>query len=204
MTANCAGGHATDRHVPARARVIGAMRFAVTIVAAGLVAMSLAVAGCGSADDRGGSQRAVVRSADSSWVPGQISMAELAAFQTISGPALALAQERAQQRKRELALLEARRIAARKKAREDAQRKYREALRRAREKYRLALKKAAEERKKALEKQARLKREYDRKRREAEEKRKVKPGEECADPSVRSRYRCSTGKTPLPETAPKR
>lgn len=176
------------------------MRSFATIVAAGLVATSLAVAGCGSDDDRGGSQRPIVRSVDSSWIPGQISMAELAAFQTVSGPALALAQERAQQRKRELALLEARRIAARKKAREDAQRKYQEALRRAREKYRLALKKAAEERRRKLAELAKRKAEIEKRRRAIEEKLKVPPGEECSDPRLRTRYRCSTGRLPVKPT----
>ena len=175
-----------------------AMRFATHTAVAGLLALSLAAAGCGGAgEDGAGSHRPVVRSVDSSWIPGQISMAELAAFQTISGPALALAQERAQQRKRELALLEARRIAARKKARDDAKRKYQEALRRAREKYRLALKKAAEERRRKLAQLAKEKARIERLRRAAEEKRKVVPGEECRDPTNRRRYKCSVGKLPI-------
>ena len=174
-----------------------AMRFPTTLVVAGLLALSFAVAGCGAGEAGGeGSHRPVVRSVDSSWVPGQISMAELAAFQTISGPALALAQERAQERKRELALLEARRIAARKKAQEDAKRKYREALRRAREKYRLALKKAAEERRRKLAELRRKKAEIERRRRAIEEKLKVQPGEECRDPQLRRRYKCSVGRLP--------
>lgn len=171
------------------------MRFlGITSVA---VLAALAVAGCGAAEQTGGGQRPIIRSADSSWIPGQISMAELAAFQTISGPALKLAQERAQLRKRELALLEARRIAARKKARDDAKRKYQEALRRAREKYRLALKKAAEERRRKLAELARKKAEIERKRREIEEKLKVRPGEECNDPAQRARYKCRTGRLPV-------
>jgi hypothetical protein len=130
-------------------------------------------------------------------------MAELAAFQAVGGPAFKLAQERAQQRKRELALLEARRLAARKKARDDARRKYEEALRRAREKYRLALKKAAEERRRALERLAREKARIERLKRENERRRRVAPGEECQDPQTRQRYRCSLGHLPS-QPAPRR
>jgi len=171
----------------------------ITLSAVLLALAAPVAAGCGSgAEDAGaeGERRPVIRSTDSSWIPGQISMAELAAFQTISGPALKFAQERAQQRKRELALLEARRIAARKKARDDARRKYQEALRLAREKYRLALKRAARQRALALARQRRLKAKYDRMRREMEEKLKVPPGEECRDPRLRARYKCSTGRLP--------
>jgi hypothetical protein len=174
------------------------MRSLAIATVAALCALAVGAAGCGSGKDRTAAQRPVVRSVDSSWIPGQISMAELAAFQTISGPALKFAQERAQQRKRELALLEAQRIAARKKARDDARRKYQEALRRAREKYRLALKKAAEERRRKLAELRRKKAEIERRRRELEEKLKVRPGEECQDAQARRRYRCSTGRLPVP------
>jgi hypothetical protein len=167
-----------------------------------LAVLAVGVSACGSGPVEATAQRPVIRSTDSSWVTGQISMAELAAFQTISGPALKLAQERAQERKRELALLEARRIAARKRAQEEARRKYREALRRAREKYRLALKKAAEERRRRLAELRRKKAELERRRRELEEKLKVPVGEECRDPAQRRRYRCSTGRLPVPATQP--
>ena len=163
---------------------------------AALVLGSLALGGCGAADAPVASQRAVIRSVDSSWLPGQMSLAELEAFQAIAGPALRLARERAEQRKSALALLEARRIAARKKARDDARRRYQEALRRAREKYRLALKKAAEERRRKLAELAKKKAEIERRRRELEEKLKVLPGEECRDPRVRKTYRCRTGRLP--------
>ena len=170
-------------------------RFAIGLLLLALLVATAAGCGGGAASGDEG-HRPVIRSSDSSWVPGQLSLAELAAFQTISGPAFRLAQERAQQRKRELALLEARRIAARKKAREDAKRKYQEALRRAREKYRLALKKAAEERRRALARLAKEKERIARLRREAERRRRVVPGEECQDPDQRRRYRCSVGRLP--------
>lgn len=176
-------------------------------LASGLVLLALVpvlAAGCGGGSASGDEgNRPVIRSKDSSWIPGQISMAELAAFQSISGPAWALGQERAQRRKRELALLEARRIAARKKAREDAQRKYREALRRAREKYRAALRKAAIERARQLRRIAREKARIERLRREAERRRRVVPGEECRDPALRRVYRCSVGRLPS-QPAPRR
>lgn len=175
-----------------------AMRSVTLTMVVALFALAIGIAGCGGGEEGSAYQRPVVRSLDSSWVPGQISMAELAAYQTISQPALEAAKARAQQRRRELALLEARRIAARKKAREDARRRYLEALRRAREKHRLALKRAAEARRRALERLRREKERIARLRREAEEKRKVLPGEECRDPRLRQRYHCSTGKTPLP------
>ena len=169
-----------------------------------LLATPALAAGCGGTAEGGDEgHRSQIRSHDSSWVPGQISMAELAAFQAVGGPAYRLAEERAQQRKRELALLEARRIAARKKARDDAKRKYEEALRRAREKYRLALKKAAIERARQLRKIAREKARIERLRREAERRRRVAPGEECQDPAQRRRYRCSLGHLPA-APAPRR
>ncbi|HVE68927.1 MAG TPA: hypothetical protein VNB64_10140 [Solirubrobacteraceae bacterium] len=177
-------------------------RFAIGLL---LLAAPALTAGCGGEAASGGEgNRPIIRSSDSSWIPGQISMAELAAFQSISGPAWALGQERAQRRKRELALLEAQRIAARKKAQEDAKRKYQEALRRAREKYRLALKKAAEERRRALEKLARERARIERLRREAERRRRVVPGEECQDPVQRRTYRCSVGRLPSSGPAPRR
>jgi hypothetical protein len=180
----------------------GTLRAAGVVAAAALAAAALG--GCG-ADQAAvaGSSHPVIRSLDSSWVPGQLSLAQLAAYQAISEPALRLAQERFQQRKRELALLEARKIAKRKHDQEEARRKYREALRRARLAYQAALRKAARERARQLARLKRLRAERDRKLRELERKRRVAPGEECRDPQTRQRFHCSTGHLPLPPTPKK-
>jgi hypothetical protein len=180
----------------------GALRAVGLVAVAALVAAGLG--GCG-ADQAAvaGSNHPVIRSLDSSWVPGQLSLAQLAAYQAISEPALRLAQERFQQRKRELALLEARKIAKRKHDQEEARRKYREALRRARLAYQAALRKAARERAHQLALLAAQKREIERKRRENERKRRVAPGEECRDPQLRQYFHCSTGHLPLPPTPKK-
>jgi DNA repair exonuclease SbcCD ATPase subunit len=171
---------------------------AVTIGLAVLGCVAV-LAGCGGTETaKLGSAQPVIRSLDSSWIPGQLSLSQLAAYQAISEPALKLAAERVQQRKRELALLEAQRIAAQKKARDDARRKYLEALRRAREQYRAALRKAARERARQLRLLAAAKRRLERLRREAERKRRVAPGEECRDPELRRVYHCGTGHLPLP------
>ncbi|MDX6650446.1 MAG: hypothetical protein QOJ97_2397 [Solirubrobacteraceae bacterium] len=163
-----------------------------------------ALSGCGATQEAvAGSNHPVIRSLDSSWVPGQLSLAQLAAYQAISEPALRLAQERFQLRKRELALLEARKIAKRKHDQEEARRKYREALRRARLAYQAALRKAAIERARQLRLIAAQKREIERQRRENERRRRVAPGEECRDPQQRQTYRCSTGHLPLLPTPKK-
>jgi hypothetical protein len=108
-----------------------------------------------------------------------------------------LGDQRAAERRRELALLEAARVAAKQREKAARLRAYLEAKRRAEAAYKEALRKAALERARQLRKLAALKRKQAEALRKLNEKLRVRPGEECTDPSIRGRYDCRTGKLPV-------
>jgi hypothetical protein len=144
-------------------------------------------------DDR----TAVLRPIDSSWVEGQASLAASPGFLSIATRAQTLGDKRLAERQRELALLEAARVAAKKRAREDQLRAYLEAKRRAQAAYRAALRRAAIARQRALAKLHRLQRERTEALRKLNEKLRVPAGEECADQIVRKHIKCRAGKLPV-------
>jgi hypothetical protein len=157
------------------------------------VSGALAVAGCGG----GSGNLAVLRASDSSWLEGQASLAASPGFLSIASRAEKLAAQRLAERKRELALLEAARIAAKKHQKAAALRAYLEAKRRAEAAYRAALRKAAIERRRQLAKLRRLQAKRAEELRKLNERLKVPPGEECADPSIRQHVQCQAGKLPV-------
>ena len=171
----------------------------VGAVVAGCVVLALSVFAGGDGDGDGGTALAL-GPPESSWLPGQASLAQNPDFAVLAGRALPLAQERSRERERALEELERRKVEAKKRADAAARRAYERAKRRAERLYQLALKRAAEERKRQLERIAAAKRRAERLRREREEKLKVEPGPECDLPGVRETYDCRTGR--LPDTAP--
>ena len=160
-----------------------------------LAVLAAVVAGCG--DARQVAAPAPLGPADSSWTPGQASLATLSGYGALLGRASAIAQVREAARQHELARIEAAKRAARLKARKDALRKYLEAKRRAERLYKEALRKAALERKRQQEKLRKARLERARKLRELMKKLRVKPGEECKLPEVREQFHCESGRLPF-------
>lgn len=168
-------------------------RVAACILACGL----LLLAGCGfGGDDGSGVPGAALTPPESSWLPGQPALGSYPPFAAVLGRAVAVA--RRQREKRELALerIERQKAAARKRASDEARRRYLEAKRRAERAYKRALKEAARKRREQEERIRRIKEEIARKRREREKKLRVNPGEECKLQNVRERFRCKRGRLP--------
>lgn len=138
----------------------------------------------------------------SSWLPGQQSLASYPEYAQVLSRAERLAQERVLRRQRALAEMERRKREAAERADAEARRKYEEAKRRAERAYQIALKKAAEERARQLAEQARLERERRRAEREREKLLEVKPGEECELAGTREAFDCRKGR--LPDNPPKK
>jgi hypothetical protein len=180
--------HGTDERIGAR-NALRRRSLCVAVLCASIAAAS----GCGTSD---GERALLLRSADSSWVQGQASLAGSPAFIEIAARAQELAARRLAARKRELALIEAARIAAKKREREERLRAYLEAKRRAEAAYRAALRRAALERKRQLAKLAEARRRRAEQLRRLNEKLRVDPGEECRDPELRNRVRCQVGRLP--------
>jgi hypothetical protein len=162
-------------------------RVAVLVVAAALV-----VTGCGG----GGSGPVIMRSTESSWIQGQPPLTSFAGYLAVALRANHLGSVRFAARTEELALIEARRIAAKKRAKAAALRAYREAIRRARAAYQAALRKAAIERRKQLKKLAALRRKRARELAKLRRKLHVPPGQECSVPQVRKFFHCQGGQLP--------
>jgi hypothetical protein len=169
------------------------MRRSLAGAVAALV-VALGVAGCASS---GTSAPGILRNVDSSWIEGQASLASAPDFLSIASRAETLAAQRLAARKRELALLEAARVAAKKKAKADALRAYLEAKRRAEAAYRAAVRRAAIERQRQLRRLAALRRKIAAEQRKLNARLRVPPGEECSDPILRQRYHCRAGKLPI-------
>ena len=170
------------------------MRAAATLAIT--VALALVAAGCGGSGDSG-SGSAVVRSTDSSWIQGQPPLTAYPGYLAIALRANELGARLFAAHKRELELIEARRIAAQKKAKADQLRKYLEAKRRAEARYRAALRRAALERKRQLARLERLRRKRAAELRRLRRKLHVAPGEECKDPRVRRHFHCQGGQLPI-------
>jgi hypothetical protein len=165
------------------------------VLAAVAVPLALAAAGCGASARS--DQLAAIHSLDSSWIAGEPSLAASPDFLALASRAQTLGAQRAAERKRELALIEAARIAAKKRDKEARLRAYLEAKRRAEAAYRAALRRAALERKRQLAKLAALKRKQAEELRKLNARLRVPPGEECNDPLVRQHVRCQAGKLPV-------
>jgi hypothetical protein len=165
--------------------------------AAGLAAILLlaaVVAGCGSANS---SSLASLRDTTNSWIPGTPSLIELPGFRTIEVRASLLAAQRESARKRLLAQLAAARIAAQKRARDEARRRYEEARRKALIAYKAALAKAAKQRAEALAKLRKQQALRAKQLRELEAKLRVPVGDECKQKDVRNSYKCRVGRLPI-------
>lgn len=134
-----------------------------------------------------------------SWVTGQPSLTTSAQFLQITARAEEQAARRAAARHRELVLLSAQRIAARRHAQDEARRAYEEARRLAAERYRAALAAARRDKARQLAALRRSERERAALLARLRKAREVKPGEECSLPEVRAQFDCSTGHIPLGE-----
>ena len=157
----------------------------------------VAVAGCGG--DEGPAPPTLPQ--ESSWAPGQGSLALSQAYLAIATRAYEQGDQRLAEHLRRIELIDARKEAARKKAREDALRRYREQRRRALEKYRRALAKAEAERRKREAELARQRAEARRKWRALLKKLAVAKGKECDIPEVQREFDCLSGRQPLPKGA---
>jgi predicted small lipoprotein YifL len=164
-----------------------------------LVALS-AVTGCGFGGDDSSVPGAALTPPDTSWLPGQDPLGAYAEFAAVFDPAVELAERKLKRRELELERIEKAKIAARKRAQEEARRAYLRAKRRAERAYKRALREAARRRRELQERLERKKERLARKKRAYERKRRVEVGPECRLPGVRERYRCRVGKTPVPES----
>jgi hypothetical protein len=156
----------------------------------------VALGGCGEADEGPAPPKLPP---ESSWVPGQGSLALSQAYLAIATPAEEQGERRLAEHLRRIELIDARKEAARKKEREDALRRYREQRRRALEKYRRALAKAEAERRRRERELARQRAEARRKWQELLRKLAVPKGKECEIPEVQREFDCLSGRQPLPK-----
>lgn len=163
-----------------------------------VVLACLALAGC-AGDDEGPAPPELPP--ESSWVPGQGSLSLSPAYLAIATPAEEQGEHRLAAHLRRIELIDARKEAARKKARDEALRRYREQRRRALEKYRRALAKAEAERRERERELARQRAEARRKWQELLRKLAVAKGEECDIPEVQREFDCLSGRQPLPKGA---
>lgn len=163
--------------------------------AAALVGLALLVASLFGGDDGEKAKLpAALTPSDSSWQFGQASLTASSEFLAIADRAFGLAESRQSAREKDLARREAAKEAARRRAREEARRKFEEAKRRAREQYEAALERARRLREKRRAELEARKRELERRRRELERKRRIAPGEECKLPEVRREFDCRVGR----------
>ena len=155
--------------------------------------VALCVAGCGA--ERPAAPGSLTNP-DSSWVPGQPSLAESPAYLAVAGPAETMGDHRLADRNRELALIEARRLAAQERTRREMLRRYREVRARALVRFREAMRVAARRRRELEAVRRRRLAEARRQRRELLEKLRVQPGEECSIPEIREQFDCVEGQLP--------
>ena len=164
-----------------------------------LVALS-AITGCGFGGDDSSGPAAALTPPDTSWLTGQDALGAYAEFAAVFDPAVELAERKLKRRELELERIEKAKLAARKRAQEEARRAYERAKRRAERAYQRALREAARRRREQQERLERIKERLAAKRRAYERKRRVDVGPECRLPNVRERYRCRVGKLPEPES----
>lgn len=132
----------------------------------------------------------------SSWVAGEPSLADSAAFAGIEHRAVAIAASRWAARQALIAEIAAAKRAAEQRKRDDALRKYEEERAKQLAAYHALLLKIQAERAAAEAKAAAARREYQKKLAEYLAKLKVTPGAECQDPAVRRVYNCTPGMLP--------
>lgn len=172
----------------------------IPLAALASLAMLAALAGCGGAGE--GPAAAGLKPSESSWVPGQPSLATFQAWAAITGRAAGLAEVREEARLRLLAAIEKARREARKHASDAARRAYLLARARAIAKYKAALRKAAREQREREERLRKRLELLEKLRRAREERLKVKPGEECELPEIKREFECLAGRLP-DQPAPK-
>ena len=156
------------------------------------------IAGCGFGGDESAAPGAALTPPESSWLPGQKTLADYARFASVLDRAAALAADRWKQRELALERIEREKLEAKKRDESEARRRYLEAKRRAERLYAKALREAARKRREQEERLRRIKERIAEARRKREEKLKVPPGEECKLPNVRKRFNCRTGRLPDP------
>jgi hypothetical protein len=157
-----------------------------------VVAVALVALGCGG----GGSVPGVMRSTDSSWIAGQRPLTADPDYLSIALRANDLGARRFALRGRELALIEARRIAARRRSRAARRRAYLRARRRALARYRAALRRAARDRARQRARLRELRRRRAAQLRRLRRQLHVPPGEECRHPRLRQHFDCQAGQLP--------
>ncbi len=174
------------------------------ILALGLALLATGVFGGGSHRTLAGEPGSLIFT-NTSWIPGQPSLAESPGFVALAARFQPLAAQRDQERRRMLALIEARKKAAQARARALARKRYEEARRRALAKYRRELRQHALLVAKIKRENARRKRQhaqqvaaYLKKKRAYELALQVQPGSECKLPEVQAHFRCQTGRLPTP------
>ena len=158
------------------------------------------VAGCGFGGDDASLPAAALTPPETSWVPDQDPLGAYAEFAAVFDPAVELATKRLKRRELELERIARAKLAAQKRADEEARRRYLEAKRRAERAYKRALREAARRRREAQERLRRQKERLARERRAYERSRRVEKGAECDLPEVRERFKCRVGKLPEPES----
>ena len=158
----------------------------------------VALAGCGGDDTGPAPPPGPV---ESSWMPGQGGLTRSAAYNAIAARAEARGAERLAAHLKRIELIDARKEAKRKREREEALRKYREARARALAKYRAALEKARRDRARQEAKLAKQRAEARRRWRELLKKLHVEKGHECELPEVQREFDCLSGRMPLPKGA---
>jgi hypothetical protein len=137
-----------------------------------------------------------MRSTDSSWIQGQRPLTAYPGYLSVALRANDLGARRLAARQRELALIEARRIAAKKRAKAARRRAYLEARRRAMARYRAALRRAARERARQRARLRELRRRRAAQLRRLRRQLHVPPGEECRHPRLRRHFDCQAGQLP--------
>lgn len=145
-------------------------------------------------EDDGDAPQVALAPPESSWTPGQPSLLSFAAYLGIAERAETLAIDREATRERELAAIEAARLAAREREREEARRRFLEAKRRAEARYRAALREAARKRREQARKLARLRKLAAERRRRYLESLRIDPGAECRLSEVKDRFSCLRGR----------
>jgi hypothetical protein len=137
-----------------------------------------------------------LKDTESSWVPGQPSLASYPAFMAVAARADALAHQRFAARVALVARLAAEKKARQARARKLALERYEARRRAALARYRAALRRNAEQRRKALEKQRRARAKYLAALKRYHQQLIVRPGQECNLPGVRQQYSCHSGLLP--------
>lgn len=153
-----------------------------------------AIAGCGDGET---SRLTTFSGPVTSWVDGQPPLTVSAQYLGITVRASEDAARLYAARHQELVLIAEGRLAAKRRARIEALRRYEEERRRATARYREQLRKAKLEKARQLAELRRRRRERAALLARMRKAREVAPGEECSLPQVRAQFNCMTGYTPI-------